>query len=142
MLNPIETIKLIAAALVTAALIACGVIVHGWHRDAQALEGVRTELAAVKAQQEASQKASEGYQRELQDLRTARKPSPVVRVCREPVPAAGSGGGRDGATPGSGELPQTAGPDIGPDLYGLADEADELAARLRACQALLKPPAK
>jgi hypothetical protein len=139
MINPyLLYLKLGIAVLVLGICAALAYKVHGWHRDALQLGAVRAEMADLKAAQEASHKASEGLQNELETLRTARKPSPVVRMCKpaKPVPQAGTG--RDGSTPGAGELPQEVGPDIGPDLYGLADEADELAARLRACQALLK----
>jgi hypothetical protein len=112
--------------------------VHGWRQDALQLGAVRQEMVALKAAQAASQKASEGLQDELQNLRNTRKPAPAVRLCKPAKPVPPTGAGRDGTAPGAGELPQEAGPDIGADLYGLADEADELAARLRACQALLQ----
>lgn len=139
------------AALVLLVLGWVGFVVNGWHKDSLALSAAeaRTEqiqreaaqtIATLKAAQEAAQKASQGLQDELQKLRHARKPAPVVRLCKPaPVPSPGEGrGGRDGAGPGTGELPATPGRDIGGDLYGLADDADEVAARLRACQALLK----
>jgi hypothetical protein len=112
--------------------------VNSWRQDALELGAVRQEMVELKAAQEASHKASEGYQNELKDLRAARKPSRDVRLCKPAKPVPEAGAGRDGSTPGAGELPQEAGRDIGGDLYGLADEADELAARLRACQALLR----
>jgi hypothetical protein len=112
--------------------------VHGWHQDALQLAAVRQEMSALKAAQAASQKASEGLQDELQNLRNARKPAPAVRVCKPAKSVPQAGGGRDGSAPGAGQLPQEAGENIGPDLYGLADDADELAARLRACQELLR----
>jgi hypothetical protein len=137
-MTPLAYIKLGISALAVLLLVWGGLIVRGWHQDSLRVKAVETELQSLKSAQEASQKASQGLQDELTKLRNSRKPAPAVRLCRgtQQVPQAGAG--RDGATPGAGELPQAAGRDIGPDLYGLADEADELAARLRACQALLK----
>jgi len=131
-------IKLGIAVLVLGICAVFAYKVHSWHADALQLESVRQDMAALVASQKASQAASQGLQNELQTLRNARKPAPSVRVCRNPNPVPQSGSGRDGPTPGAGSVPQEAGPDIGSDLYGLADDADELAARLRACQALLK----
>jgi hypothetical protein len=136
--TPIAYIKLGLAAVVLIALGWIAFIVNGWRLDSRRVEQVETELSDLKAAQESSQKASQGLQDELTKLRNSRKPSPVVRVCRDADKLPKAGAGRDGSTPGAGELPQAAGPDIGTDLYALADEADELAARLRACQALLK----
>jgi hypothetical protein len=141
-MNPLAPYLLwIKAGLAAAVLVALGFLawtVHGWHRDAQQLEAVRRDMAALQAAQAASQKASEGLQNELEELRSSRKPAPPVRVCKPAKPVPQAGAGRDDPATGAGELPKEAGPDIGADLYGLADDADELAARLRACQALLK----
>ena len=137
-MTPTTYIKSGIAAVVLVLIGYIGVIVHKWHQDSLRVKAVETELQSLKAAQEASQKASQGLQDELTKLRAARKPSPVVRMCKPADKLPKAGAGRDGATPGAGEFPQAAGRDIGPDLYGLADEADELAARLRACQALLK----
>jgi hypothetical protein len=125
-------------AVVLCLIVYLGLVVRGWRQDSLALDGVRQEMAALIASQAASQAASKGLQDEIQNLRAARKPAPSVRLCRTAKPVPKAGAGRDGAATGAGELPQEAGSDIGPDLYGLADEADELAARLRACQALLR----
>jgi hypothetical protein len=138
MISPLLYIKLGIAVLVLG--IAAGVVykVNSWRQDALELGAVRQEMVELKAAQAASQEASQGLQDELQNLRNTRKPAPVVRMCKPAKPVPEAGAGRDGSTPGAGELPQEAGRDIGGDLYGLADEADELAARLRACQDLLK----
>jgi hypothetical protein len=136
--TPLLYIKMGIAVLVLGICAAFAYKVHGWRQDALQLGAVRQEMVALKAAQAASQKASEGLQDELQNLRNTRKPAPAVRLCKPAKPLPPTGAGRDGTAPGAGELPQEAGPDIGADLYGLADEADELAARLRACQALLQ----
>jgi hypothetical protein len=136
--TPLLYIKMGIAVLVLGICAAFAYKVNSWRQDALELGAVRQEMVELKAAQEASHKASEGLQNELQNLRNTRKPSPVVRMCKPAKPVPQARAGRDGSTPGAGELPQEAGPDIGTDLYGLADEADELAARLRACQALLQ----
>ena len=139
MLNPyLVYIRLAVFAILAGFLAFFAYKVHSWRSDALQLGAVRQEMESLKAAQEASHKASMELQDELQDLRTSRKPAPVVRMCKPAKQVPSAGAGRDGSTPGAGELPQEAGPDIGTDLYALADDADELAARLRACQALLK----
>ena len=74
-------------------------------------------------------------QAELDSVRN--RPARVVRVCPGAgnVPLPGTSPGSDGTAAGTGELPGSAGPDIGPSLYGLAREADEIVARCRALQA-------
>ena len=87
-----------------------------------------------KAAREATEEASNAYQDELRRLRDARAAIPVrtVRLCppagrgevpRVPGPATGA----DAA--GAEGLPGAAGPDIGPALYGLADDGDGCAAQ-------------
>ena len=140
--------RLIGYGLAVAALIAFGWRVNEWRQGyhARAAAEARAEqiakdsakaLETVTAQLRASYEASEGYQNELSSLRAARTPSRPVRVCRD-VPAASpnrtAASGPDAAAPASGALPQEPGPDIGPDLYRDADDADEVSARLRALQ--------
>jgi len=152
--SPLACLKLGAGAAILALLIWAGLAVNGWRNDSLALANAEARTAEIAQQARDAMAtlaeahkdaldASQGLQNELQTLRDNRKPAPVVRLCREPRvptgPAKGAGApGRDGSGPAAGELPQTLGPDIGGDLYGLADDADEVAARLRACQALLK----
>jgi hypothetical protein len=136
--GPLFWLKVGAVVAVFAVLSFAAYKVNSWRQDALELGAVRQEMVELKASQEASHKASEGLQNELETLRATRKPSPVVRMCKPAKPVPEAGAGHNDSTPGAGELPQEAGRDIGGDLYGLADEADELAARLRACQALLK----
>jgi hypothetical protein len=137
-MTPLAYLRLGAYAAIAIVIGLCLWRVHAWREGYLEVGQVRQEMEALKASQAASQAASKGLQDELQTLRDTRKSAPSVRVCKPAKPVPEAGAGRDGAAPGAGELPQTPGPDIGSDLYGLADEADELAARLRACQALLK----
>ncbi len=136
-MTPLAYIKLGIAAAVLIAIGWLALIVNGWRQDSLRVEEVETELSTLKAAQEASQKASQGLQDELTKLRSARKPAPVIRLCRNPDKLPQAQPGRNDSTPGAGELPKEDGFDTQP-LYDLADEADELAARLRACQALLR----
>lgn len=136
-MTPLAYVRLGIALVVLIALGWLAFIVNDWRLDSRRVEAVETELADLKAAQEASHKASQGLQDELTKLRAARKPAPVLRVCRDPKKLPEAGAGRDDSTPGAGDVPQASGFDTQP-LYDLADEADELAARLRACQALLK----
>lgn len=137
---PLAYIRLAAFALLAGFLAFFAYKVHSWRQDSLALSGVRQEMSDLIAAQEASHKASQDLSDELQKLRTARKPAPVIRMCKPAKQVPNSGAGSDGPPPGAGELPQASGFDTQP-LYDLADEADELAARLRACQSLhLKGP--
>lgn len=94
--------------------------------------------AAEVAQAARNQEAVAGYEKEIADLRNRPVPTRVVRLCRPAnpgnVPDARAARAADGAGAGTGVVSESAGPDIGADLYGLAKEADEIAARLRALQ--------
>ncbi len=144
----------LAAVLVAALVIAFGVVtVKKWHRDSLALASVEAErdeiaaqaqaaLSILAAQQRAAYEASEGFQREVQELRDRPVPVRTVRVyvpARAAVPATGSTAGRpDAGAQASGVVHPGAGPalsrDIGPDLYALTLEADRCSAQLRALQ--------
>jgi hypothetical protein len=93
------------------------------------------EAARLKAKADETVK---GYEDEIQKLRDRPVPTRVVRLCRPAnpgnVPDARAARAADGAGAGTGVVSESAGPDIGADLYGLAKEADEIAARLRALQ--------
>lgn len=93
-------------------------------REAQLREELVREKAEVVA----------GLEAELAAVRG--RPARVVRVCPGAgnVPVSGAAGRGHGAAAGSGVVPGAAGPDIGPDLYALAREADEVTARCRALQ--------
>jgi len=81
--------------------------------------------------------AVESYEAELAALRARNVPAGPVRLCRERdpgrVPGGPTSGPADGGSAGR-ELPIEAGKDIAVELYRLADEADEVSARLRALQ--------
>lgn len=149
MLNPYTTVYLKAAGfLVLAAVVAFSAYkVHSWRSDALELGSVRQEMEALKASQKAANEASEGYQRELKEIRNRPVTTGPVRLCvkRPGVPT--PSGGPGATVPASGVLPSAdggdhqEGPDIAADLLRLADEADEVAARGRATQGLhLKGP--
>lgn len=149
-------IKFGVAAALLAALGLFGWRVHAWHEGYKALAAERacepeTECAKraarfaeaqQKAAQAASQKAQEAvqsYEQEIASLRA--RPARVVRLCadqggvRDAAPAAGTDGPAAPAAVVSGQ----AGVDIGADLYQLAKDADEVAARLRALQQWARP---
>jgi hypothetical protein len=134
-----------------------------WHGAYEALPGVEAALEAEKlcgegsacaarvaaleaAQQEVSKQVVSDYERELADLRNRPIPVRTVRLCpdRGAVRGAGSAGPADGTGAAADVVPGAAGPDIGPELYQLARDADEISARLRSLQqwnaALSAPP--
>ena len=155
-------LKLVAGGLVALCFAWIFFAVKGWHDDSEALPGVKRELADAQAETEQVRrdwsvesarlaKVTEGLANENETLRQQRAAVPVraVRLCR----AAGEGtagkanpagtGRGDEAAAGSGALsPETgqglaAGPDIGPQLYAIADEADDLLRRYRGAQAYI-----
>jgi hypothetical protein len=91
-----------------------------------------------------SKDAAEGFQNELKDLRdyVSTVPPRVVRLCPVPRNSPDTSGrpGTDEAPAGAGELQEAPernlepGPDIGPDLEKLADDADEIVAQCRGLQ--------
>jgi hypothetical protein len=97
--TPLLYIKMGIAVLVLGICAAFAYKVHGWRQDALQLGAVRQEMVALKAAQAASQKASEGLQDELQNLRNTRKPAPAVRLCKPAKPVPPTGAGRDGTAP-------------------------------------------
>ena len=121
--------------------------VTSWRNDSLALDATKQEMQQLRESQAASIEASEGYQRELEDIRNRPVPSTPVRLCvkRPAVPAAGSGPGA--AVPSPGVVQSTdgtdtemrAGRDIGPALRSLARRADEVSGQGRATQSLHLP---
>lgn len=159
-MNPLApymaAIKVGALVAIVAALGLFGWRVHAWHEGYKALAAERacepaTECAKraarfaeaqQKAAQAASQKAQEAvttYEQEIASLRA--RPARIVRLCpdsggvRDAAPAAGT----DGAAAPAAVVSGQAGVDLGPDLYQLAKDADEVAARLRALQQWARP---
>lgn len=134
------------------------VVVKSWHDKAQRLpvvEKQRDTAIAAKAKYETdmarelarNRTISKGLQDELQTLHdTARaQPAPVVRLCNRPVRRdlladRAAGPGSDEAATAAGQLPETDGPgrDIGPELYAIADDADEIVASCRALQGYVR----
>lgn len=147
--------RLIGAVGLVAVVALMGWRVTRWHDAYAALPGLRDALAREEACEEGSQCADRvaaltarhdaiakeviaDHERELADI--AARPVPVqpVRLCRPRGAGRVSNGASaspvDGAA-SSRELPLEAGKDIAVELYRLADEADTVAARLRALQA-------
>jgi hypothetical protein len=96
-----------------------------------------TATATIKAERDNLRKANESSERyaiSLENLKAARSATPVrtVRLCAPSVPKAGTATGIDEAVQEG--VSQVPGPDLGPSLYQLADEADELRVRLEALQ--------
>jgi hypothetical protein len=138
-----QWLQLGAAVAVLAILVWAGLAIVHWKHEAAKVPGLKQEIATYEQQIKdyqadvaSANKASAGFQAELERLRNARPvgPAPVVRVCRDAtaVPAGGTAKPRpdEGASTG-GVLPQEPGPDIGPALYSDADLADELSAQIR-----------
>lgn len=146
-------VRWVGFGIVGLCLLWLGLVLKGWHDDSQALPGVKAERDAARAETaqvradltaEAFRlaKVNEGLSDENEILRRQRESVPVrsVRLCpaarpaEQANPAAPSGG--DAAATGSGVLSPEAGPgpDIGPALFALADEADELLRRYRGLQ--------
>lgn len=163
-LLPWKLIGEVAAGVVGVLCVVWLVLVFkGWHDDSQELPQVKADRDA--AYQETIQvradlgteivrlaKVNGEMLREKQELEAARAATPVrpVRLCRatpEAAPAVAAdpaaSGRSDGADTPAGALPPEggrdpeAGPDIGPDLYALWDEADEIVRRFRGAQAYI-----
>lgn len=138
-----QWVQIGAAVVGLLILVACGITVLHWRSEAAKVPGLKQEIVEYEQSIErltrdvaAANQASVGYQQELKRLRDSRPAVPArpVRVCREPVQA-GTGGsagaGSDAGAATGGLVPQEPGPDIGPELYGQADRADELSAQIR-----------
>ena len=107
------------------------------------IERLGQALAASEVNRARAEAASSAYRSEVDALRARPIPRTPVRLCRETpalpssgTTAAGTDGGaaptrRDDAAPRD-DL--AAGPDIGPDLYALAQSCDAEVAKLRALQ--------
>ena len=124
-------------------------VAWGVHR---AKEQVRAELepqipkreadrAAERADRARAEADTDAYRSEVDALRSRPVPRAPVRLCREtPAAAQPAAEGTDGpatTTAGGNELARgdfAQGPDIGPDLYALAQMCDAEFAKLRALQ--------
>lgn len=141
----------IGLAILIAAGVAWGVsVVARWRADARALVEVRRDFDEYRRAQAARERIAEGVRNELDNLKKTRANAParVVRLCAPAARVAGAAGGNPGPGAAAGRVSPSDGPgdrsdaeapglepdDRGPELYGIADDADELAARLRGCQ--------
>lgn len=148
------SLKMILWGAIGVALLTLGLIVNDWREKAalvpvleQRVEQANLQIEQERKQREAANAASKGYQDELASLRSVRAAAPAraVRLCTLPARTAAAASGTaepgpDGGAAAPGLLPPGAGPDpepgpdIGPDLYALADRADELSAQARGLQ--------
>lgn len=149
--------KAVGVLVVAAALTWAYATVARWRSDAAKLPAVEAARdaaieyqeqyrTAMRAEITRVSRASKGYQDELTALRITAlaQPARVVRLCRPAGPARPADrpadAGPDGAAAATGVVPKATGsgveqgPDIGPDLYALADEADRIVAQCRALQ--------
>lgn len=129
-------LRLIAAGVALCAIGVLAVVVNGWRLDAAKVPALERQIEDSARSLKRAEEASIEFHKELADIRATR-PAPVIRLCVNPVqtgpdPASGP----DGPAGPAGVLPPAVGRDIGPELYGLADRADECSARLRALQRL------
>ena len=118
----VESLRLAGYALVAGLLVWAGVTVANWHSDSRQLQATRQQLAAERASHAReialAAKASKDYHDELDSIRAARQPVPVVRLCvATPARTAPVTPGRtdDSATPsGMGLSGATGGDQPGP----------------------------
>ena len=102
------------------------------------------DLASERAARKRAEEISNAYATELDGLRSRPVPAAPVRLCRAPAvprtPSAPEGAAGPSAPAGGGVGPtgadsgEGAGPDIGPELRGLALQCDKENAKLRALQ--------
>jgi hypothetical protein len=106
------------------------------------IEKLEADLAAERADRARAEAASDAYRSEVDALRNRPVSRSPVRLCNETraAPAEPAAQGTDGSattTSGGNELARSdfaQGPDIGPDLYALAQMCDAEFAKLRALQ--------
>lgn len=147
--------RLIGAAGLVVAVALAGWRISTWRDAYRTLPGVQDALAREEACQDGSKcferqrafteavghettRIVTDYEAALAEIRDRPVPDTPVRLCRPRGTGRVSNGASaspvDGAA-SSRELPLEAGKDIAVELYRLADEADTVAARLRALQA-------
>lgn len=147
---------LVSAAVVLGLLGWAGFSFHHLRTEAARVPGLiaerdqaRADAVKLRSDYTTAQRVSRDYQAELSGLRAAADAQPprAVRLCidpaprHSPIPAAerGLAGGAtaagvvsDAARPDRGQ-----GPDIGPELYRLAEHCDRVSAQLRGLQAFV-----
>lgn len=154
-----------AAGLLAVVVLALAVwavsVVGRWRADAQELVAVRADLATAEGRLRDYEKrvqeyqhAQDSYESELatlharnQALVDAGRAVVPVRLCSYTAPAVPGGpdfargaadaAARTGVVPGTAGTGAVPGPDIGPDLRALADDADDIVARARLCQSIV-----
>jgi hypothetical protein len=157
--------KIVGYAVAVLAILALGWRISVWREAYKALPDAQAALeaevackvpskcaervAALQARQAViSETVVRGYEDEIKALRDRPVPKPIrLRCTARPgdVRSADASGSPDGTGSPGGVVPEPDGRDIDVQaLYGLAQEADEIAARLRALQgwnrALATPP--
>jgi hypothetical protein len=139
-----STIDLVLYGLLALSVAGAVAVVAKWKHDAGLLKVERAahvaelkrlngELETERHNAQLARDSSNAYQQALEDLRGARAATPArtVRLCHTTNELPGSVSGS--AAAGEEAVPQAPGPgveigrDIGPELYALADEADECA---------------
>lgn len=136
------------AVLIAGAALAVHKIREGVRNElAPKIDRLETELRAERATRIRAEMASNAYASELAVLASRPVRSTPVRLCRQPaaVPARSAPKRADGAAPTAGSDAGSAGanleqgPDIGPELRGLAAQCDAQNAKLRALQKWAQP---
>jgi hypothetical protein len=144
------TVKVAAIIAILAAFYLAG-FYQGGMRSKTALEAFQAAQAKAVAKDRTNdanraaaellktRAAADAYQKERDDLALAAIPAPVVRLCISPgapVPGAAAAPA-GGSTPAPGPSPQVPRGDIdyGPALFNLADQYDQLMAKVREAQA-------
>lgn len=162
MLSGLRLYAAIAAlvVIISGVVWAGGTVLH-WRSQARQVPALTRERDAARAETVAVRRAAErervradaavrGYVDEVESNRRRQRPvAGPIRLCVQPatsnVPAAsGPAVDPDAAAAGAGQLPgpaggdHPAGPDIGPDLRQLADDADAVTAQCRALQGWIR----
>lgn len=144
----IPNLKLIGAGAAVAALIGSHIWAY-WHgrgaekaiQQAEYIKALEAKDKAIQRQQSITKQVTHDHQIQVAELDAkyrdaARRIGPVrVRACPTgSLPAASPAAGGAAATPTGTDLPRSPARDIGPDLIGLAKDADDCAVRLRSLQ--------
>lgn len=146
-------VLLALVVVIAGSLLALGHRISTWHDSHERLPKVE---AALKLEQDCGDgsrcaerarefeerandetlKAVSGLASELAALRARNARTRVVRVCPDPSDLQGADAAprADAGATGTGSVHGSTGRDIGADLYALAAQADEVAARCRALQ--------
>ena len=106
------------------------------------IENLEAQLEAERADRARAEAAASAYRSEIDGIRNRPVPRTPVRLCNETHSALADSAaqgvdGRTTTTSGGNELARSdfaEGPDIGPDLYALAQMCDAEFAKLRALQ--------